>query len=261
MRPRSIDWRWRASLLAAACLLAIAACKTERRTAPTAVVTISPTLAAEPVNHLPGVIVVLGSSTAAGTGPSRRENAWVWLYTAYLKRHFPKFALTNLAVGGFTTYQMQPSDYVPPTNRPAPDPEHNVTRALSLHPDAIIINMPSNDQAGGYSLAEQLANYDRVTELAIQGGALVWVTTSQPRDFADPVDRAGLLATRHALKDKYGDHALDFRTAFADPEGKIKAAYNAGDGVHLNDAAHALLAQQVIEAKIPHATQAADRRK
>ena len=200
---------------------------------------------------------MLGSSTAAGTGPSRPENAWVWLYTAYLKRQFPKFALTNLAVGGYTTYQMQPSDYAPPVNRPAPDPEHNVTKALSLHPDAIIINMPTNDQASGYSLTEQLANYDRVTRLATELGALVWVTTSQPRDFASVADRAGLVAAKNALKQRYGSHALDFRTQFADGDGKIKDMYNAGDGVHMNDAAHALLAQQVINAKIPEATIAA----
>ncbi len=212
---------------------------------------------AAPVNHAPGVIVVLGSSTAAGSGPRKPENAWVWLYAAYLKRQFPKFALTNLAVGGHTTYQMQPSDYAAPAGRPAPDPEHNVTRALSLDPDAIIINMPTNDQAGGFSLAEQLANYDRVTRLATERGAQVWVTTSQPRDFASAADRAGLVATKNALKQHYGGHALDFRTQFADADGKIKGIYNSGDGVHLNDAAHALLAQQVINAKIPQATIAA----
>lgn len=220
-------------------------------TAPNAAIT------SAPVNQAPGVIVVLGSSTAAGTGPSNQKNAWVWLYTAYLKRQFPKFALTNLAVGGYTTYQMQPSDYAPPSHRPAPDPAHNITMALSLHPDAIIINMPSNDQAGGYSLAEQLANYDRVTQLATAQRALVWVTTSQPRDFAAKSDRDALVATRNAIKQKYGDRALDFRTPFADAEGNIKPAYSAGDGIHLNDAAHALLAQQVIDAKIPEATIAA----
>ena len=248
----SVDWQWRAALVAASCLSVAFACKDSQRTAPVGVAA-----PAEPVNYAPGVIVVLGSSTAAGTGPSRPENAWVWLYTAYLKRQFPKFALTNLAVGGYTTYQMQPSDYVPPANRPAPDPQHNVTKALSLNPDALIINMPSNDQAGGYSLAEQLANYDRVTKLATEHGSLVWVTTSQPRDFASAADRAALAATKDALKQKYGQRTLDFRSQFADSDGKIKAMYNAGDGVHLNDAAHALLVQRVIDAKIPQATLAA----
>ncbi len=257
MKPRSVNWQWRAALVAASCLAAGLACQnTEQRSAPTPL-RASVAAPVGPVNHAPGVIVVLGSSTAAGTGPSRPENAWVWLYTAYLKRQFPKFALTNLAVGGYTTYQMQPSDYTPPANRPAPDPEHNVTRALSLKPDALIISMPSNDQAGGYSLAEQLANYDRVTKLATERGALVWVTTSQPRDFASAADRAALAALKDALKQKYGDRALDFRTQLAAPDGKIKPAYSAGDGVHLNDAAHVLLAQQVIDAKIPEATLAA----
>ncbi len=59
---------------------------------------------------------------------------------------------------------------------------------------------------------------------------------------------------KNALTQRYGDHALDFRTQFADADGKIKSMYNSGDGVHLNDAAHVLLAQQVINAKIPEAT-------
>ena len=173
------------------------------------------------------------------------------LYRAYLSKEFVDFELTNLAVGGYTTYQMQPSDYTPPAGRPAPVPEHNITFALSLRPDAILINMPSNDQALGIPLSEEMANFARVTDLAAQRGALTWVTTSQPRNFSDASQLRSLVAARDAVQAKYAGHTLDFWTQFADPDGRIKPMYNAGDGTHMNDAAHALLAQRVIAAKVP----------
>jgi hypothetical protein len=58
---------------------------------------------------------------------------------------------------------------------------------------------------------------------------------------------------RDQLKAKYTDHTLDFWTGFAEDNGSIKAMWDAGDGTHMNDAAHALLVQQVINAKIPEA--------
>jgi lysophospholipase L1-like esterase len=207
----------------------------------------------------PGVIVVLGSSTSAGTGPKDPANAWVERYRNYLKTEFPNFKLTNLAVGGYTTYQIQPSDFVPPPGRPQPDKAHNITQALTLKPDALIINMPTNDTTANYSAADQLANFDRVTRLAKQSGVACWVTTTQPRNFVgDPpatqqTKRALLISMNGSLLDKYGDRTLDFWTQFAETGGKMKAMWDYGDGTHMNDAAHALLVQEVIDAKIPQA--------
>jgi lysophospholipase L1-like esterase len=203
------------------------------------------------------VLVVLGSSTAAGTGPDEPESAWVERYRAYLKRTYPKLVIANLAVGGYTTFHIQPSDYVPPPHRPAPVPGHNVSSALELRPKAIIINMPSNDQASKYPLPEQLANYERVTELAGRHRVLVWITTTQPRNFSDRAQQDQLTLARDAIKERYGDRSLDFWSPFAAAGGAIKAEYDAGDGTHLNAAAHALLAERVIAAKIPEQVLAA----
>lgn len=206
-----------------------------------------------------GVIVVLGSSTAAGQGPRRESNAWVERYRAHLEREFPGFELINLAVGGYTTYHIQPSDYAPPPNRPVPDKKRNISSALAAKPDAIIVNMPSNDQQHGFATAEQLTNYERVAGLAKQKGVLFWVATSQPRNFTgDQPDvlrakRAGLFEARDELLRKYPGRTLDFWTTFANPDGALKRDFDSGDGTHLNDAAHALLVQRVINARIPEA--------
>ena len=198
-----------------------------------------------------GSIVVLGSSTSAGIGPKDPKQAWVARYRRYLAERFPNLTLVNLAVGGLTTFEIQPTDYVPPPHRPAPAVGKNITAALLLRPRAIIVNLPSNDQAGNFPLAEQLANYDRVANLSAAAHVPLWVSTTQPRNFDDPAQLASLIRARDAIRQKFAPRVLDFWTPFAAPNGFIQAQYNAGDGTHLNDAAHALLVGIVEGAHIP----------
>ena len=206
-----------------------------------------------------GAIVVLGSSTAAGTGPTDPKNTWVERYRAYLKMEFPKFVLTNLAVGGYATADIQPSDFQSPGKA-----GHNITAALELKPQAIIINMPTNDTEYGVSASAQMVNFARVTDLATKSGVTCWVTTSQPRDFkgesAQDVlkKHQTLMAVRDAINAKYTDHSLDFWTPFANADGSIKPEFERTDlaqpdGIHMDDAAHAIMATTVIAAKIPEA--------
>lgn len=205
----------------------------------------------------PRLIVVLGSSTAAGIGPRRGELAWVERYKSYLTQAHPAFELVNLASGGATTFEMQPSDYTPPANRPTPVVDRNVSHALDLGADAIVVNMPSNDQQNRFPLAEQLANYERVVARAAERGVPVWIATAQPRNFDDEAQRADLVRARDAIQARFGDRALDFWSSLARDDGRIVPMYDSGDGVHLNDAAHAVLAERVIAANLPAAIVAA----
>lgn len=198
-----------------------------------------------------GRIVVLGSSTAAGQNASSADKAWVERYRDYLATEFPNFAIDNLAMGGFNTYRIQANDYVPPSGRPAPMPGNNITTALEKSPDAIIINLPSNDEYEGFALDEQLANYQRVADLAQASGAWVWVATAQPRDFAEAEQRQGLMDARDAIEERFAPRAIDFWSDLANPDGTMKSNYNSGDGTHFNDAGHAVLAQLVISCAIP----------
>jgi lysophospholipase L1-like esterase len=205
------------------------------------------------VHSRPALIVVLGSSTSAGTGPSDPNNAWVPRYRAYLQQRFPAFGLTNLAVGGFTTYHVQPSDFIPPTGRPTPVAGKNITAALALKPDAIIVNLPSNDAAAHVPLAEQLANYQRLGELASAAHVPLWVSTSQPRNFGDGAQRALLTQASDGIQRRFAPRVLDFWTPFADAAGRIEPEHDSGDGTHLNDAAHARLLEIVVAAQVPEA--------
>ncbi|NOT34253.1 MAG: hypothetical protein HOP12_08810 [Candidatus Eisenbacteria bacterium] len=190
-------------------------------------------------------IVVLGSSTAAGIGPSHPDSAWVNRYRAAVQQIFPGHQVTNLAVGGFTTYHVQPTGFVAPAGRPSPDPTHNITTALGLAPDLLIINLPSNDAANGYTLAEQFENYERVVALAELAEVPVWVTTTQPRDLSAAA-RESLMVVRDWTLTRFGTRAIDFWSTVANPDGTIDSGYSAGDGIHLNDGAHQLLFERVM---------------
>lgn len=198
------------------------------------------------------VIVVLGSSTAAGVGPNPADSAWVNRYREYLTKVDSRYKVTNLAVGGFTTYRVMPTGYLPPPNcSDRVDPDHNITTALALKPEKVIINLPSNDAANGFSIAEQIANFDTLVTQARRQGVALWITTTQPRNFENPEQRQNLIIMRDSILARYprqGVAVIDFWSGIADGEGQILPQYDCGDHIHLNNATHRLLFQRVVAA-------------
>ena len=194
-------------------------------------------------------IVVLGSSTSAGTGPSNPDNAWVWRYRKYLEQMDSRYEVTNLAQGGFCTYNILPTGSTIPSGvSQTVNTSRNITQALSLDPDGIIINMPSNDAAYGYPVADQLANYYLILGAANAQQVPVWITTPQPRNFGTDATKLQIqLDMLTATNNNFGDMVIDFWTGFpvANNNG-ILPQYDAGDGIHMNDAAHLILFERVI---------------
>ncbi len=189
-------------------------------------------------------IVVLGSSTAAGAGPSSSDSTWVNRYRKYLQKINSANQVTNLAQGGTTTYHIMPDWFTAPLGRPATNPARNVTQAIALNADAIIVNMPSNDAANGFGVAEQLFNFNMIVAVADSAGIPVWVCTTQPRSFGTSQIQLQR-DVRDSIFSIYGNKALDFWTTIADSTGIIESLYNSGDGVHLNNAGHRILFKRV----------------
>ena len=104
-------------------------------------------------------IAILGSSTAAGTGPSDINEAWAWKYETYLTEMDTRYKVENLALGGFATYNVLPTGTPIPSgiNRTV-DVQRNITKAIDIQANGIIVNLPSNDAASGYPVADQLYN-------------------------------------------------------------------------------------------------------
>lgn len=194
-------------------------------------------------------IVILGSSTAAGSGPKNAANGWVNQYRQYVQSINANSTVTNLAIGGYTTYHVMPSDYTAPDGRPAPDENHNITKALSLNPDVIIINLPTNDAAKGYTVEEQLFNYLKLAQLAYSRSIPVYITTTQPRNISAEL-RQNLMDVRDSISRNLGNKCIDFWTDIANEDGTVNSKYDSGDGVHLNDDAHTLLKNRVVSTDI-----------
>lgn len=197
----------------------------------------------------PVTIVILGSSTAAGTGPKNITNAWVNRYIAYVEDINHDHKVINLAKGGYTTYHIMPRDFVPPDDRPKPDPGRCITMALLLDPSAIFINLPSNDAAYGYSVTEQLANYDSILAADDVENVPIWITTTQPRNLSME-KRQNLMDMRDSTFSRFGSKAVDFWTSLAQEDGTIDPAFDCGDGVHLNDLGHSILFERVVAAGV-----------
>lgn len=195
-------------------------------------------------------VVVIGSSTAAGTGTSTVDSAWVNRYRTYLQAINPQNRVTNLAIGGTTTYHIMPSWFVASAGKPATNPTNNVTEAINLGADAIIVNMPSNDASNGFGLTEQMSNFITISNAADSLGIPVWICTTQPRNFSSAALKAIQTNVRDSVLSYFGNFAIDFWTGIADVNDDILLQYNSGDGVHLNDAGHALLVQRIINKEI-----------
>ena len=198
-------------------------------------------------------VVVLGSSTAAGAGVSTSDSAWVNRYEDYLLSINPNNEVINLAQGGYTTYRIMRTGFVPPPNRPNPDVNKNISAALALDPDAIIVNMPSNDVSNGYSYQEQMDNLDSIVAFSNTASVPIWICTTQPKNYTDSLLRQLQFDIKDSILQFYSPNTIDFWTTIALPNHSIDPFYDSGDGTHLSDAGHAILNQRVIAANIPSA--------
>lgn len=185
-------------------------------------------------------IAILGSSTAFGTGATEYDSSWVGKFTAYLKRKNALSDVYNMAIPGYTTYQnLRSTGYVPPANRPSPNSSFNITAALNLYPDAVIINMPSNDAANNYSVAEQQANFERAAFLCDSANVPFWIATTQPRNNMTAGQISNLTEMRDWIFSRFGNKAVDFWTTVANGDGSIVPFYDY-DYVHVNNEGHDL---------------------
>jgi lysophospholipase L1-like esterase len=193
-------------------------------------------------------VVVLGSSTAAGSGVSAWSKSWVNLMVSRLNTDYPGVVnLTNLAVGGFTTYHILPTGSNN-GNRPAVDSKRNITAALDLKPNLIIINMPSNDAISGYSSTETLNNFAIIINMARAAGVKVLLTGTQPRgDVSSITMRQVLYSQNLSLLSIYGTDCINIYDELTDfVTYNIKPQYSYGDNIHVNDAGHAYIYSQMI---------------
>ncbi|MEZ4918044.1 MAG: SGNH/GDSL hydrolase family protein [Saprospiraceae bacterium] len=203
-----------------------------------------------PTSVKPIRLAVIGSSTAEGIGASSPETAWVARYKQHLDSLLPGCNILNLGKGGYSSYQLLPDDAGPFRARPLVDTLRNISKAIAFQPDAVIVNLPSNDTVSGHDADEQISNFKSIAQKALAQGILVWVCTPQPRALP-PEQMAVQLEVRDRVLNDFGPFAIDAWTPLANPDGSMLKAVDSGDGTHLNDQGHQLLFEQVIAKNIP----------
>ena len=188
-----------------------------------------------------GTWVVMGSSTAAGAGASA-GNGWANLLQTAMAPHGAQVA--NIALGGTVTYEGLSAAAPAVANRPKPNPAINIDQALSRKPVLLIVSYPTNDTALGYSVDEAVNNILAIRAQALAAGVPVVVTSTQPRNLSG-AQLAQLQAIDQRLVASVGACLVQLNAALAGTDGKPATQYDAGDGVHPNDAGHRVIVMKV----------------
>lgn len=190
-----------------------------------------------------GTWVVMGSSTAAGAGAPAGKGWAAQLGTIYGPRGAQ---LANIAKGGTVTYEGLGTNAARVAGRPAPDPAVNIDQALARRPVLLIVSYPTNDTALGYSVDETVNNLLAIRAQALAAGVPVVLSSTQPRKLTDA--QLGQLRTiDQRLAASVSACFVDVRQALAGADGRLAPGYDSGDGVHPNEAGHAVIAAQVTE--------------
>ncbi|HUB62143.1 MAG TPA: PKD domain-containing protein, partial [Puia sp.] len=201
-------------------------------------------------------IGVIGSSTMAGVGPSNIDSSLVNRIQQYYRANGIIDTIYNLAVPGSTVYNGVTADFVSPGAAPnVYDSTANVTAALAKGIDVLIVGYPSNEyEIGQLTIPEIMAAHQNIFDAATAAGVRCYITTTQPRTSSfDSADQAQLLVIGDSLLNRFGKFCIDFMTPMVYPGTyTVLPQYSAGDGIHLNSAAHAQLAA-IVEATNPFA--------
>ena len=110
-----------------------------------------------------------------------------------------------------------------------------------------MISLPSNDIADGYSYAEIMSNYQKLTYLLDSAKVQYIIFSTQPRDFPTVSERMRLDTLNNEVISAYQNHVNNFLDQLSTPTFQIDSIYSAGDGIHLNDAGHRVIANATLQ--------------
>jgi lysophospholipase L1-like esterase len=209
---------------------------------PTALVAVgcsntSPTPAVPTV--APGAWAVIGSSITAGQGASTASLAWV----AQIGATYAPFGVTvtNLGVGGSQTWHWLPTGTTNPAGKPAPY-ANNIDAALALNPKVLMMSASTNDLANGSTGDDTINNLTTLRNYAVARGVTVIIQGPIPRTGGlTDAQRATLPSINQRAHTLAGNCFTSLLTSLGTSDYKLASQYDVGDGVHTNDAGHAVI--------------------
>ncbi|MDX1352835.1 MAG: SGNH/GDSL hydrolase family protein [Thiomicrorhabdus sp.] len=188
--------------------------------------------------------VVVGSSTAVGAGASSYEYSVMGLLSAELAKS--SISLVNIAQGGLVSYQVLPDECVLPASRLSFSIVNgaNLSAALEYRPELIIVSLPSNDMAVGFSDTEILNNFEQMHRYSIATGIPILFLGFQPRAYEDERWRR-VEQLNAVLAERYDECWVDVLSLLSGQNGMLDAEFNY-DGVHLNNSGHKILYDAIL---------------
>jgi lysophospholipase L1-like esterase len=187
-------------------------------------------------------LAVLGSSTAAGTGASQASRSWVGLLQVWLAK--TKWGnIINLAAPGVLSTSALCTQQVNSNISELISPTRNVDRALKLGATRLILSFPSNDATNGMPAEQTIGNLLDMRQCAQSNDKVrVAVMSSLPRDGLTKQQNATIAQIDAVMRKEFGACFINVRSTVADSSNEnIRHDLSAGDGVHFNDAGHAII--------------------
>lgn len=211
--------------------------------------TVKPKLSRPEVFNSNSFIVGLGSSTLNGTGPSNANNQIRNLFSSYLETNSPGSEFAEIATGGYFTNRFLPDN----TNDGAIRPHENATAVSGLDPDIVFVMLPSNDAANsnGNTADDYLQNQLKIKDELEKKGTFVFIQDAQPRTQFNSTEQTRLRdGADLILADAEVPLESTIRTFYTllteGTTAEIDPVYNSGDNIHLNDAGHILIHDEVL---------------
>jgi lysophospholipase L1-like esterase len=185
-------------------------------------------------------IAIIGSSTAVGTGATPIDSSWVNLLNDYLKGLHEIDTIINRAAGGTIT-----------ASGASNKKDTGIVWVLANdNPDLVIISYASNDAAGDIAPDSTMKNLRFMYNLVTDLGKVCWVTTPHPRDSLSPASNHAQAYVRDSTYAQFPGFSIDFWDCLVASDGFDIAHQYDYDGVHVNNAGHQQLFQQVKAANI-----------
>jgi lysophospholipase L1-like esterase len=187
-------------------------------------------------------LAVLGSSTAAGTGASHPSRSWVGLLQAWLARAKGE-RIINLATPGVLSTSALCSQETSSNLFELVSPNRNVDRALKLGATHLILAFPSNDTTNGMPAEQTINNFLDMRQCAQSNDKVhVAVMSSLPRSGLNKQQNMTIARIDLAMYKEFGHCFINVRNALSDLSNENpRRDLSAGDGVHFNDAGHAVI--------------------
>ncbi len=213
-------------------------------------------------NGQPITLGVQGSSTASGVGAVSSttwngisDSGWVAIVNRVLKQEGKIDTTQRRSASAMDIYNGMWTGYIPPPDRNSPNAAYNCSAVMSRvpKPDVVLVNYPSTSY-DIMSVKEVIERLQDIKNWYNTQGAVCFLLTTQPRDNFDLTNRQKLRKIADTITQVFGVFAIDIYRELADESGRRKTKYAAPDQLHLNNAGHRYIAQQVLAKNVTNLT-------